>query len=91
MFKATISLSLWLSPFGNWSERYIQISVLMLLGKIFNTAYSIVMLKPRPLPSERMLKLVASPNQKCELGNQTYTKRCSLCSRTQHLSLMRLT
>ena len=44
----------------------------MLLGKIFNTAYSIVMLKPRPLPSERMLKLVASPNQKCELGNQTH-------------------
>ena len=41
------------------------------------------MLNPRPLPSWGMIKLVASPNRKCELGNQTYTKRCALCSRTQ--------
>ena len=38
-----------------------------------------------------MIKLVASLNRKCELGNQTYTKRCAVCSRTQHPSLMRLT
>ena len=37
---------LWLLPFGNWSERYIQISILMLLGKKSNTAYSVLMLNP---------------------------------------------
>ena len=52
MFKATIkAYVLWLSPFGNWSESYIQISILTLLGKKFNTAYSVAMLKSRPLPS----------------------------------------
>ena len=42
---------LWLSPFGNWSEKYIQIRALTLLGKGFNMAYSVLMLNPRPLPS----------------------------------------
>ena len=52
-------------------------------------AYSVGMLKPRSLPIWGMIKLVASPNQKYELGNLTFTKRCALCSRTQRPSFMR--
>ena len=57
MFKETICLRFMVVTFGNWSERYIKISILTLLGKTFNMAYSVVMLKPRPLPSYGTIKL----------------------------------
>ena len=51
MFKATIRLCFMVVTAGNWSGRYIQISILTLLGKYFNMACSVLMLNPRPLPS----------------------------------------
>ena len=49
VFKVTIRLISCLSPFGNWSGRYIQRSILTLLGKDFNMAYGVLMLKPRSI------------------------------------------